>query len=288
MDDEERADALVEKTEKKLNSFSLFSSQSSRLEEAEENFFKATSLYKVAKKYAKAGETFRKLANVRVKLDNKFEAATAYNDAANAFKNVSIPDAIKCLQDSSALYVDIGKFSNAARAQKEMGEHYESEGDKENAIKAFETAASYHGGEGAASHENACRLKAAHLYALLEKYPQAIEIFETVGMACAENTLAKYTAKEHFFKAGLCHFCVGDTSVIERALQKYCDWDPSFSTQRENKLLVAILEAFKSLEVDEFTAAVAEFDSISKLDSWKTTILLRIKEAIKAAQNEIQ
>jgi len=266
---------------------SFFTSQTSKHEFAEESFEKATSLYKVSKKWAKAGETYRKLAAIRLKLDNKYEAATSYSDGANSFKNVSIPDAIKCLHDASAIYVDIGKFPPAARAQKEIGDLLEAEGDKEGAIKAFETAASYYAGEGSTTNENGCRIKAAHLYALLEQYTNSIEIFESVGVACAENSLAKYTAKEYFFKAGLCHFCTTDLVAAERGLQKYCDWDPSFSTQREHKLLKAILEAYKNLEVDEFTGAVAEYDAISKLDPWKTTILLRIKENIKSGQSSI-
>jgi alpha-soluble NSF attachment protein len=34
-------------------------------------------------------------------------------------------------------------------------------------------------------------------------------------------------------------------------------------------------------DVEAFTNAVVEFDSISKLDAWKTSILLKIKKGIK-------
>ena len=43
----------------------------------------------------------------------------------------------------------------------------------------------------------------------------------------------------------------------------------------------AVLAAYKDTDPDAFTAAVAEYDSISPLDSWKTTILVRIKKALK-------
>lgn len=36
------------------------------------------------------------------------------------------------------------------------------------------------------------------------------------------------------------------------------------------------------MDVDAFTQAVVEYDSISKLDQWKTSILLRIKNSIKS------
>jgi alpha-soluble NSF attachment protein len=34
-------------------------------------------------------------------------------------------------------------------------------------------------------------------------------------------------------------------------------------------------------DIEVFTDAVAEYDSVSKLDKWKTTLLLRIKNAMK-------
>jgi alpha-soluble NSF attachment protein len=37
---------------------------------------------------------------------------------------------------------------------------------------------------------------------------------------------------------------------------------------------------------DEFTQAVVDFDSVSKLDPWKTTLLLRIKNDIQADGGE--
>ena len=30
-----------------------------------------------------------------------------------------------------------------------------------------------------------------------------------VGRNSLENTLLKYSAKDHFFKAAICHFCIG-------------------------------------------------------------------------------
>lgn len=42
-----------------------------------------------------------------------------------------------------------------------------------------------------------------------------------------------------------------------------------------------LINAYEAYDVDAFTQAIVEFDSISKLDQWKTTILLRIKNHIK-------
>jgi len=284
MDSEEKADAIIEKMEKKLNSFSLFGSTSSKLEEAEEEFAKAANLYKVAKKWNKAGDAFRKVASASMKLGNKYQAATAYTDAANAYRKVSVEDAVKSFRDASDIFTDIGKFSSAAKAQKEIGEILEAEGDKDGAIKAFDTAGDYFSGDNSISLANGCHLRSAALYALIENYTKAIEIFEQVGMTAVESALGKFNAKDYFFKAGLCHLCTGDLVAAERSIQKYCDWDTSFNSQREYKLLIAILEAHKTYQVDDFTSAVADYDQIVKLDPWKTSILLRIKNSLKSGQ----
>ena len=41
-----------------------------------------------------------------------------------------------------------------------------------------------------------------------------------------------------------------------------------------------ILPAIENENAEDFTAAVAEYDSISRLDQWMTSILLRIKKQI--------
>jgi len=39
--------------------------------------------------------------------------------------------------------------------------------------------------------------------------------------------------------------------------------------------------ACENYDQDEFTSAVQNFDSISRLDPWKTTLLLKIKNTIQ-------
>ena len=57
--------------------------------------------------------------------------------------------------------------------------------------------------------------------------------------------------------------------------------DPSFSDARECKLCKDLLVQCEAFDVDAFTQVVFEYDSISKLDPWKTTLLLKIKNVIK-------
>ena len=49
-------------------------------------------------------------------------------------------------------YTEEGRFSIAAKYQKEIAEHYESENDLENALEAYEAAADFYEGEGSTTY----------------------------------------------------------------------------------------------------------------------------------------
>ncbi|KAL4681506.1 hypothetical protein H8959_006983 [Pygathrix nigripes] len=65
------------------------------------------------------------------------------------------------------------------------------------------------------------------------------------------------------------------------ALEKYEEMFPAFTDSRECKLLKKLLEAHEEQNSEAYTEAVKEFDSISRLDQWLTTMLLRIKKSIQ-------
>jgi alpha-soluble NSF attachment protein len=47
-----------------------------------------------------------------------------------------------------------------------------------------------------------------------------------------------------------------------------------------------VVTAYKDGNMDAFTDAVYNFDQISKLDPWRTTILLKIKTEMQKSQGE--
>ena len=82
-------------------------------------------------------------------------------------------------------------------------------------------------GEESNSSANKCLLKVAQYAAQLENYQKAIEIYEQVASASLDNSLLKYSAKEYFFRAVLCHMC-GDLLDAQHALQRYESMYPAF------------------------------------------------------------
>jgi len=245
-------------------------------------FIQAANLYKMQKSWTEAGKAFEQAADCQISMKSPQEAAAHYVSAATCFKKESTSSAIGALQKAVEIYTQAGRFSAAAKHQKEIAELYEADHDLDSAIEAYEKASEYYSGEDSASSANQCLLKVAQFAAEKENYEKAYEIYENIAKGAVDNNLLKWSVKDYLFKAGLCRLATGDEVAFERAFGDYNSIDATFSGTREHKLLEDIAKAFKEENVELFTNVVFEFDSITKLDPWKTTMLLRIKNLIKS------
>ena len=61
---------------------------------------------------------------------------------------------------------------------------------------------------------------------------------------------------------------------------------PAFEDSRECKLVMKLIEAHDRSSADSFAEAIAEYDKITRIDEWLTTILLRIKKTIASAATD--
>ena len=163
----------------------------------------------MAKKWIAAGNAFCEAATLHLKCGNKHDAASCFVDAGNCYKKNDSQEAVNCILKAIEIYTDMGRFSIAAKHHMTVAEIYETEiVDIEKAITHFEKAADYYKGEESSASANRCLLNVARYAAQLEQYQKAIDIYEQVGTSCIDNSLLKYCAKEHFFRAALCHMCV--------------------------------------------------------------------------------
>lgn len=129
-------------------------------------------------------------------------------------------------------------------------------------------------------------LKVADVAATEGDYYKAIANFEKVAEQSIGNNLMRYSVKDYFLKAGICHLATGDLVASQQALEKYREMDPTFTAQREHQLLTDLCEAMEAKNQEQFTDKLFQYDQISKLDAWKTTILVRVKNSIEEADDE--
>ncbi|KAF5276671.1 hypothetical protein FQA39_LY06475 [Lamprigera yunnana] len=281
---EQKAQQLIAEAEKKLSAskgfFSSLFGGSAKVEDAIECYQRAANLYKMAKSWGPAGSAFCEAASLHSKAGSRHDAATNYVDAANCYKKSDINEAVNCLLKAIEIYTDMGRFTLAAKHHQNIAELYEVDAmDLERAVQHYEQAADYFRGEESNSSANKCLLKVAQYAAQLENYQKAIDIYEQVSTTSLESSLLKYSAKEYLFRAALCHLCV-DLLNAQHALERYIQMYPAFQDSREYKLLQTLMEHLEEQNVESFTEAVKEYDSVSRLDQWYTTILLRIKKQI--------
>lgn len=290
---EDEGDNLLADAEKKANARSgffksLMGLSSSTKEEAAETFVKAANCFKLAKAWTKAGTALERAAETYTDISEmQYEAASKYSEAGKAYKNVDIKKAINAYENAVTLYSDAARFQQCARLKKEVAEIFEAENQNAAALEAYNSAADFYDMDDAKSNANSMRLKAASLNGLEGKYAEAADMFESIAQNALSSNMLKYGAREHLLKAGLCRLCISDVIGAQRAVESYDSMDPTFATSREGKLLQAVVNAVDEGDVEAFTSHVFEYDSLSKLDEWKTTILLKIKNNIKADEDDL-
>lgn len=107
-----------------------------------------------------------------------------------------------------------------------------------------------------------------------------------VSKSAINNNLMKWSVKDYLLKAGICHLASGDLVATQRALEQYMELDPAFAQTRECKLLHDLKEAVEQGDQEGFSDKLFQFDQMSKLDKWKTKILLRVKDAIEKDEED--
>ena len=159
-------------------------------------------------------------------------------------------------------------------------------GDQKSALQAYDLAAQWFESDNAEALANKLYLKVADLAALEGDYQTAIQKFESVARSSINNNLMKWSVKDYFLKAGICHLAANDTVATKRALQNYAEMDHTFQSTRENMLLSDLVQCVEQGEQDGFSEKLFQFDQLSKLDKWKTTLLLRVKENIQKEEED--
>ncbi|KAI8992136.1 soluble NSF attachment protein [Mycotypha africana] len=284
MSSEQQAKDLINQAQKKLNSWSFFG-PSNKYEDAAELYEKAGNMFKLAQQWGNAGDAFVEAAKLFQRGNSaKFEGSRAYDNAAKCYKRSDVSAAVSALKEAVILDQEGGNFRAAARHYQDIAELCESaDYDKpKEAYDAYTRSAELYNADDSPALANKCLLKVAQIAADMEMYDVAIEKYEQVAATAVDDPLLKWSLKEYFFKAGLCHLCTGDMVKTTQALSNYCNMDLSFEASREYTLLRGIIDCVDQGDVDQFTQIVYDYDKLSRLDPWKTAVLLKIKKSMES------
>lgn len=236
-----------------------------------------------------AGDTFLKAAECQLKASNEDEAGNTFIEAYKCFKTGTAPaKACEALSKSIDIFTRRGQFRRGANFKFELAELQEQQlQDFPNAIANYETAGDWYLQDQAIALANKSFLKCADLKALNGNYLEATEILKKVVENSLGNKLSQWSLKEYFLKIGLCYLAAGDVVAAEKSLHESQSLDSSFAQSREYELLGNVIEAVKEGDPEKLSQKIFEYDRFNKLDTWKTTILLKVKNTIVEADDDL-
>mmetsp|Transcript_37332 Transcript_37332/g.57305 ORF Transcript_37332/g.57305 Transcript_37332/m.57305 type:complete len:310 (+) Transcript_37332:107-1036(+) len=291
-----KGETLLEEAVRTLNKTAWFASSKERnQEDAAELYEKAANAFKVGGLYGEAGSAYTKAAGIyRDKLKNLNEASKALSNAGSCYKKSSPPKAVKAYRTAVEILSDAGRLTQAAKLSKECGELFENElATAENstnlAIESYQQAAELFSLEDAKSQESQCLAKVAELCSAALDPPdlmRAAQIYENLGRRCLETNLLKYNAKGYFLQCILCHLANGDSVAASQGLGKFGSLDYTLDESREGKFARHLVECVESMDSEGFATACFEYDRITKLDPWKTSLLVKVKRTIEDQDDE--
>lgn len=261
---------------------------SSRLEEAAELFVEAANIYRLSKQLEVAGDTFLRAAKCHLDASNDHEAGSMFVEAYKCYKSSNPSRACESLEKAIDIFTRKGQLRRGAYFKYELAEIQELDlNDCSGATKNFETAGDWYLQDQAVALANKSYLKCADLLALDKKYLQAAEIYTKVVYNSLGNRLSQWALKEYYLKLALCYLAATDIVASEKTVNEALRQDPSFENSREHTLVSDLIEDVKQGDLDAFTSHVTDFDRFTKLDRWKTTLLLQIKETISGADDDL-
>jgi len=275
----EAARGLVKQAEQKMQSGFL---RWPKYDEAQELYQSAANQFKLAKEWQEAADCFSQCAFCAQKGGSTSDEANFLQEAGNVLKKISTSLAVEKYEGAIAILNANGRFSQSAKLLLQIAELYEAERlDNKQVREYYKRAAEmFDMDDYGKSNLSKCNLKVAEYAAKDGDLPEAIRLFEQEGEKALQNTLLQYGAKEHFLRAGILHLAVGDSVTANIAVDKYCCLDPRFKESREGELLQNLAKAFETSDGDLFQEKITEYDSMTRLDPWKTEFLLQVKEHI--------
>ncbi|KAI9869494.1 MAG: hypothetical protein M1813_000283 [Trichoglossum hirsutum] len=286
---------LLNKAEKAAQSakggWGFFGPGEEKWEKAVELFKQAAAAFRKADQGKEAGQAFERAASLqRINLKEPDDAANTLLDAFKCYRMSDPADAARVLKEAINHHETKSNFRRAASLLENLGELYEKElGDNRGAIEAYQRGAKYFKDDLAEALANKLYLKTADLLGLEGDYLKAVETYDVVSKSSLKNNLMMWSVKEYFLKSGislLAAFVLApkervDLFYIQRSLQEYCDLDHSFASTREYQLLVDLTKAVEDGDQEDFADKLYKYDLLSKLDKWKTTLLLRVKNGME-------
>jgi len=273
--------------QKALKKFTIFGiGAEAKYETAAGCFEKAAAQFKAAKNAKRAAHAYIEAAKNLEKINSELEATTNWKNAATQLAiSGDIDEAVQCFSKAIDHYLASDRFNQAGKLQSEIGKLYEDKKIFGKAIMFYNEAIGSFESESNKSQARKVKLQVADILAKSGEYRKAIDLYESIAKDGVDDNLLRWSVKNHLLKASLCQLVLGaqkdDMSEATKAFAKYEEWSEIFCGTRENKLVQDLRKAYEEMNTEAFQDAIFEFDNISKLDEFKTSLLHVVLQELK-------
>ena len=250
----------------------------------------AAKQYQLAKCFNKAAECYLKQVEFHRRLGSALEMAMAYRYAGLMYeKQENAQECCRYLLRAKELFAVEGRLSECAKLAQKRAQIFEKAEIMDFCVESYREAAELYDGEGQSGESRNCNLKIAHHKALelgQEPLKHAIRIYEEIAKVSLESDLQKWSVKQYYLKALICNLVLASNNLgvsvddVRDRRAEYCGLDPNFEETREDNLIVGCLNSIDEGDAELFATSCSEFDEITKLDTWQTSMLLRAKKGI--------
>nr|XP_060505792.1 alpha-soluble NSF attachment protein [Panthera onca] len=313
---EAEAMALLAEAERKVkNSQSFFSGLfggSSKIEEACEIYTRAANMFKMAKNWSAAGNAFCQAAQLHLQLQSKHDAATCFVDAGNAFKKADPQGEPLCDAGPGRPHTSRALPGEALRCPRGSG-FFQGPTHAGGWQEAGRQTLGLEPQNWLPSGWHLHPAPSLRLPLLLGVRSRSLpsRSREHLGVGVTLQTRRMPRREENLFCCQN-HACMHThragpettpssrhgsplTCTAGSGVDLTGGSNPGQARGRPWPLtrlpaifLQKLLDAHEEQNIDSYTEAVKEYDSISRLDQWLTTMLLRIKKTIQGDEEDLR
>ena len=242
--------------------------------------------FKYEKKYELSANAFMKAGDTAIYLKNTYDAIDSYNESSNMYNKIDDAKNANIMKNIVLkLYLENNQLSSAGKIMQDFAEQSVKNYNYNGAIDEYLCAIKYYEADDKKHSVATCLMKLAVLYVEVEKYIDAVELYEKM-ISQYNDGLTKFKVKEYQFYAFICKLATicsdnidEQTYECEELLETYSSLNPTFLNSIEYEICNMLLSAVKNQNESEIDYAVGHIGGRSQINiELLTKITDRLKE----------
>lgn len=263
---------LITRAEKKIKG-GLFGWGGQQYSDAAELYVQAANKYMMSQNREKAAELFTRAAECHIAEGDSYPAIIAYQRVAQ----LKTPNNIDIWKKIVTLASESGYWNHAAKAQESIAIYHDQNFDYDTALVAYQKTLNLYSYDNNAMPIRRCSEKMATLLFKMDRYLDAIKVYEELAQKCLDGSSLKYSYPGYVVYIVIGHLANTDLVAAQRYLEQAREQYPGLETSSELRFLSELVIAVEKYNLNGFVELVRDRNRIQTLDNMLCELLLKIK-----------